>query len=224
VKSTRRRYRQLCTLALALDVIGDRWTMLVMRELFAGPKRFTDLLTGLPRIGTAVLSERLQMLETHGLIGRRRLTPPAPAVVYELTAHGAALDPILTGLARWGTVYLAGAGSLARRPRWLLQALAAAAGRPPVMLEEVTNFILDGEECHLLTAGDRVVARDGLRSGARLTVRGSSKDLYLLATSRATQPATLRKRFTVVGDRLSANRLLDHLAAGVRQAGSVDVP
>ena len=214
-----RSYEQLCPLALALDVVGERWTPLLLRELFAGPKRFTDLLDGLPGIGTAILSERLRQLEHHGLVSRRRLGPPAPAVVYQLTARGAALDPVLTGLAQWGAVYLAGQGNLTSRGRWLLQGLAATAPPPSHGLEPVTNFILDGEECHLLVAGGRMVARDGLRHGARLTIQGKTKDLGALATSRATRPAVLRQ-LVVDGDRRSAERLLAYLALGVHQAAA----
>lgn len=213
-----RRYDQLCPLALALDVVGERWTQLLLRELFAGPKRFTDLLDGLPGIGTAILSERLRQLEHHGLVSRRRLGPPAPAAVYQLTARGTAIDPVLTGLAQWGAVYLAGQGNLTSRGRWLLQGLAATA--PPSRgLEPVTNFILDGEQCHLLVAGGRMVARDGLRQDARLTIRGKTKDLYALATSRAT-PAAAPRHFVVEGDRRSAERLLAHLAQGVHRAAA----
>lgn len=85
-------------------MVGDRGALLLLRELFAGPKRFTDLAVGLPGVGTAVLSERLRQLEHHGLLSRRCLGRPAPALLYQLTARGWALDPVPTGLAQWGAV------------------------------------------------------------------------------------------------------------------------
>lgn len=216
---TRRRYGQLCSLALALDVVGERWSLLLLRELFAGPKRFTDLLVGLPGIGTAILSERLRQLEEQGLVGRRRLGPPAPAVIYHLTARGSALDPVLSGLARWGIVYMTGRGKLTSRPRWLLQAMAAAAPTPTPEIKAVTNFVLDGEESHLKVVGERLSARDGLRLEARVTIRGTARDLYALATSPLKGPVSLR-RFVVEGDRRAAAQLLNHLVLGVRQAAA----
>ena len=219
---SRRQYGQLCPIALALDVVGDRWALLVLRELFAGPKRFTDLAAGLPGVGTAVLSERLRQLEHHGLVSRRRLRPPAPAQVYELTARGAALDPVLTGLAQWGSVYIAGGDDLTSRGRWLLQAMAATARTPAPGLE-TTNFVLDGEECHVLVARYRLVARDGLCADARITVRGTARDLYMLATSPA-KSTTSSERFAVDGDRRSAARLLDHLVLGVQRAAATGKP
>src|SRR5215472_7815067 len=139
-----RQYGQLCPIALALDVVGDRWALLLIRELFAGPKRFTDLAAGLPGVGAAVLSERLRQLEHHDVVSRRRMRPPTPAQVYELTARGAALEQVLIGLARWGTVYMSGRHDLTSRGRWLLQAMAAVAKAPPAELE-TTNFVLDDE-------------------------------------------------------------------------------
>src|SRR5260370_1739236 len=141
----RRQYGELCPIALALDVVGERRALLLLRELFAGPNRFTDLAEGLPGIGTSVLAERLRQLENDGLVSRRRLGPPARAQVYELTARGAALKPVLAGLVWWGAVYLAGKGEdLTTRGRWLLQAMATAAGNPPPGTMTPT-FVLHGQ-------------------------------------------------------------------------------
>jgi DNA-binding HxlR family transcriptional regulator len=214
----RRHYGEVCPIALALDVVGDRWALLLLRELFAGPKRFTDLAGGLPGVGTAVLSERLRQLERHGIVSRRRLGPPAPALVYQLTSRGLALDPVLTSLARWGAVYLTGQDPLDVRGRWLLQAMAATVTTPPPGIE-TTNFILDGQECHVLVTGERTVARDGLRADARITVRATVPDLYALATSARPAAASAR-RLAVEGDRRAAERLLDHLILGFRQAAT----
>ncbi|MBA3379984.1 MAG: helix-turn-helix transcriptional regulator [Chloroflexia bacterium] len=95
-------YRQYCPIAHALDVIGDRWSLLIARELFLEPKRFTDLREGMPRIGTNSLTDRLKTLERTGIISRRTLPPPAASTVYELTDRGRALEDVIVALARWG--------------------------------------------------------------------------------------------------------------------------
>jgi DNA-binding HxlR family transcriptional regulator len=99
---TDRSYNQYCGLARALDLIGERWALLVVRELLIGPKRFTDLRHGLPGIGTNVLTSRLQELERGGIVERRELPPPAASTVYELTRYGRGLEPALLALGRWG--------------------------------------------------------------------------------------------------------------------------
>jgi DNA-binding HxlR family transcriptional regulator len=98
----RRTYDQICPLACALDLLGERWTLLVVRELIAGPKRYTDLQEGLPGIGTDLLTARLRELETAGAVRRRRLPAPAASSVYELTERGMALGPVLIALGRFG--------------------------------------------------------------------------------------------------------------------------
>jgi DNA-binding HxlR family transcriptional regulator len=98
-----RTYGDLCGIARALDVVGERWALLVVRELILGPKRFTDLRAGLPHVGPDVLAQRLRELEAAGLLRRRTLAPPAGSRVYELTDRGRALEPVLIELGRWGT-------------------------------------------------------------------------------------------------------------------------
>ena len=99
---SRRRYGQFCPLAKALDVLGERWTLLVVRELLAGPKRYTDLRAGLPGLATDLLATRLRELQEAGLVARREIPPPTPATVYELTERGQALRPVIYELSRWG--------------------------------------------------------------------------------------------------------------------------
>jgi DNA-binding HxlR family transcriptional regulator len=103
---TSRSYNQYCGLAYALDVVGERWTLLIVRELFAGPRRFKDLLDGLPGVSTNLLSERLKHLEQQGLVHRRILPPPAGSAVYELTALGQALEGALLELGKWGSQFV----------------------------------------------------------------------------------------------------------------------
>jgi DNA-binding HxlR family transcriptional regulator len=98
-----RTYGDLCGIARALDVVGERWALLVVRELMLGPKRFTDLRAGMPHVGPDVLAQRLRELEASGVLRRRTLAPPAGSRVYELTDRGRALEPVLLELGRWGT-------------------------------------------------------------------------------------------------------------------------
>jgi DNA-binding HxlR family transcriptional regulator len=100
--SPRRSYDQYCSAARALDAVGDRWTLLIVRELLAGPRRYTDLHADLPGVSTDVLASRLKDMERDGLTTRRRLPPPGAAYVYELTARGRQLLPVLQALGEWG--------------------------------------------------------------------------------------------------------------------------
>ncbi len=100
--STKRTYGDACGIPRALDRVGERWALLIVRELILGPKRFTDLKTGLPTASPNVLSQRLRELEDDGVVRRRKLPPPAAARVYELTEWGVELEPVLSALGRWG--------------------------------------------------------------------------------------------------------------------------
>lgn len=103
VSAVRRSYQQYCAVAKALDVVGERWTLLVLRDLVhLGPRRFSDLLRTSPGIGKSLLAARLRSLEEAGLVRRRRLPPPAGSVVYELTDLGRGLERTLIELGRWG--------------------------------------------------------------------------------------------------------------------------
>jgi DNA-binding HxlR family transcriptional regulator/putative sterol carrier protein len=98
----KRSYGDACGIARALDVVGERWALMVVRELLLGPKRFTDIRAGLPHLSADVLAERLRGLERAGVVTHRRLPPPWAAQVYELTDSGRALEPVLVELGRWG--------------------------------------------------------------------------------------------------------------------------
>jgi DNA-binding HxlR family transcriptional regulator len=100
--ATARTYGEHCAVARALDVVGERWALLVVRELLLGPKRFTDLSAGLPNAKPSVISHRLRELEEAGVVRRRKLAPPAGAWVYELTEDGQDLEPIVIALGNWG--------------------------------------------------------------------------------------------------------------------------
>ena len=102
----RRSYDQFCAMARGLDVIGERWTLLIVRDLLLGPKRYKDLLEGLPGIGTNLLANRLREMEENGLLERAVLPPPSGVAVYRLTSVGEALAPALTAIGRWGARFL----------------------------------------------------------------------------------------------------------------------
>src|SRR5450631_362437 len=98
----RRTYGQFCPVARALDLLGERWTLLIVRELLTGPQRYSDLRDGLPGMWSNLLAQRLRDLDAAGLVQRRELPPPAARLVYELTERGRALAPVVYELARWG--------------------------------------------------------------------------------------------------------------------------
>ena len=147
----RRSYDQYCPLARALDVVGERWTVLIVRELLAGPRRYTDLHADLPGVSTDVLASRLKEMENDGLVTRRRLAPPAAAAVYELTPRGRDLLPALMARADWGAADLAQRRPTdALRAHWfaiplmrrIAELAAPCAGVVEVRLDEGTFHIL----------------------------------------------------------------------------------
>ena len=97
-----KRYDQFCPIAHALSLVGERWSLLVVRELLKGPRRYTDLAGGLPGIGTNILATRLRELEAGGVVRKRKLPPPVASTVYELTEYGAGLEEAIHAIARWG--------------------------------------------------------------------------------------------------------------------------
>jgi DNA-binding HxlR family transcriptional regulator len=163
--------------ASALDVVGERWTLLVVRELLLGPRRYTDLRRGLPGIGEGLLAARLKDLEALGLVGRRRLFPPASAVVYELTEAGRELEPVLDGLARWGARRLTGPSADDEiRPRWMMLAMKTRFDREAARgVAETYEFRLDDEQFHVRVDDGSVEVEDGPARGAALLVGGETR-------------------------------------------------
>ncbi|WP_406140818.1 winged helix-turn-helix transcriptional regulator [Streptomyces sp. NBC_01089] len=166
----RRSYDQYCAAARALDAVGDRWTLLIVRELLAGPRRYTDLHADLPGVSTDVLASRLKDMEREGIATRRRLPPPAPASVYELTPRGTALLPVLTALADWGTPAMGERRPTdALRAHWFAVPLARhLAGLGP----RVVEVRMDEGVFHVRTDGGEPLYGDGPaeRPDARLTL------------------------------------------------------
>jgi len=213
-----RTYGQFCGLARALELVGERWALLIVRDLVLGPKRFTDLRRGLPRIPTNILSARLKELEQSGVIHRRVLPRPAGSVVYELTPYGRELEPIVLRLGRWGARSLGEPGPtdivttdsiiLALRATFL----PGAAAGPPVGYE--------------LRMGDVVVhaaVRDGaLATGAgplpdtapsrRLVIETGPAFRALLARELSPADALASGEVHVTGDAALLDRFVDLFA------------
>ena len=176
-------YGQFCTLARTLDLLGERWTLLLIRELLLGPRRFTDLLAGLPGIAPNLLSDRLRALQAQGVIAHTTLPPPAASRVYELTEHGRRLEPALLELARWGMEPLAPPRpEEARRPAWYAIALQAAF-RPERAggIEEAYGFIVDDLPFHLDVRDGTARARDGIPPTAAFVLRAPVDDFLAIA-------------------------------------------
>src|SRR5688500_16061513 len=143
-----RSYNQWCSLAKALDVVGERWSLLVVRELLDGPKRYTDLREGIPGISTDVLAARLKDLEDDGIVERRTLPPPAASKVYELTELGLGLGPAMAALSKWGTQLLGPKSDEEEfRPHWLVVGLRGMlrADRAADVTLDVEFDLLSGE-------------------------------------------------------------------------------
>ncbi|MDQ3913948.1 MAG: transcriptional regulator [Actinomycetota bacterium] len=158
-----RSYQQYCPLARALDVVGDRWTMLILRELFFAPKRFTDLEQRLDGIAPNLLSRRLKELETRGLVRRRRLDPPAAATVYESTEQARGLRTAMLELSRWGIQFLgAYDGEETFSVEWLVPMLEEMADRDAAKgVWDLYRFVIGGDPFWVEVADGDVRVRAG---------------------------------------------------------------
>ena len=154
----RKSYEQFCGLARALDHVGDRWTLLVVRELLVGPKTFRELSTGLPGISPSLLTERLSALVSDRLAQRSDAPARSKAVEYRLTEAGAALEPAVLELIRWGGLWMnEGPGTDLASPTWAPLALRALLQHQPAPLEGIVHLDVDGQDV-------TITARDGRRS------------------------------------------------------------
>ncbi|MFF2501886.1 winged helix-turn-helix transcriptional regulator [Streptomyces sp. NPDC058067] len=148
----RRSYDQYCAAARALDAVGDRWTLLIVRELLAGPRRYTDLHADLPGVSTDVLASRLKDMEREGVAERRRLPAPVSAYVYELTPRGRQLLPVLQALGEWGASALEERRPTdAVRAHWFALPLLSRLER--LDAEGIVEVRLDEGEFHLRVGG-----------------------------------------------------------------------
>jgi DNA-binding HxlR family transcriptional regulator len=215
VRSTR-SYGDGCSSAHALDLVGDRWALLIVRDLLFGPKRFGDLHAGLPQSSPNVLSQRLRDLEAAGVVRRRKLPAPASANVYELTEWGAGLEPVLMGLQRWG------AGSPHFSTEIPVGCDAAMLALKNAFSPDAAGDALLAVEVRFPTATFAVTVADGTLSISRGPADGAD-------TAIATDPVTLEEvvfglrplakaeragAVAVHGDRSAADRFLGLFPVG----------
>jgi DNA-binding HxlR family transcriptional regulator len=173
-----KRYDQYCPIAHALGLVGERWSLLVVRELMYGPKRYTDLADGLPKIGTNILAARLKDLEAAGIVERRKLPPPAASTVYELTPYGHDLRPVIHELARWGARSLGPPRPDALEPGWLMHALDL--GLSPGTSAGTIAFRVGEEEASLVDGA----AVTGVAEDADVLVETDAIGFYHLVVNR----------------------------------------
>jgi DNA-binding HxlR family transcriptional regulator len=193
-----KHYDHYCPVAHALDLVGDRWALLVVRELMPGPKRYTDLVEHLPRIGTNILASRLRDLEAGGVVEKRTLPPPAASRVYQLTDYGRELRSVLRELALWGSRSLGPPTADDELfPGWLENALGtllaplAPPGRFEFRVGEEVASIVDGE------------ARSGPVEEPDVIVEGEPEGVYYMFVERRLDLVS------VEGDRDLVEQLID---------------
>jgi DNA-binding HxlR family transcriptional regulator len=216
-----KRFEEYCPIAHAMSLVGERWALLVVRELLKGPRRYTDLAGGLPGIGTNVLATRLRELEAAGVIGRRKLPPPAASTVYELTDYGAELEEVLHAMARWGARSL----GLPRPddeldPDWGLNAFPALLY--PERAREVTAryVVRIGDEAYTVGLDDGCLhAAPGAASEPDADLAMDFATFYELVTGDlAAVDAIEDGRLRVEGDRDAAIRFFEMFSAAPRMA------
>ena len=209
---TSRTYDQFCGVARALDLVGERWALLVVRDLILGPKRFTDLRRGLPGIGTNVLAARLRELERGGVIERRMLPPPAASAVYELTEYGRSLEGPLLALGRWGASSMGPREpGQALRSEWLAVALKAFF-RPEAASDLQAEIELRFEDGTFLARIDRgsLVVEPTSPNGADLVLTTDVETLIGFLAGADVPPAVLAPE----GDETLLRRLPEIFAFG----------
>ena len=203
--TTARRYADPCGIARALDVVGDRWALLIVRELIFGPQRFSQLRAGLPGVSANVLAQRLRELAAAGLVRSGLLDPPASVAVYELTERGLALEPVLLELARWGSqqpVTTANELSVSAL-MFALRTVADPAGSSHVSYA----LRVDGQWFTLEGAGSSVTIRRGRTGQPAAALAADTATLRTVAFGREPVSAAERDgRLAISGDRGAAER------------------
>jgi DNA-binding HxlR family transcriptional regulator len=195
-----KRYDQYCPIACSLGVLGERWTLLVVRELLHGPKRYTDLLDHLPGIGTNILAARLKELESAGIVEKRKLPPPAASTVYELSEVGQALRPVLHEFARFGARLMGPPPAEGLAQGWLLNALDLALS--PLCRGSRVAFRVGDEEASLVDC----VATPGIAEDYDVLVETDATGFYHLFVDRRLEGVRID------GDAAALEPLLDGFA------------
>lgn len=203
-------YGQYCGAARALDVIGDRWTLLIVRELLLGQRRFTDLIDGLPGISRNLLTTRLRALERDGIVSREELPPPAARQVYELTEDGRDLADAMIPLAAWGVRRLG-----ARRPgesfrsHWAALAMAAFADREAAQgVSETYQYVVGDTAFHFVVDDGSIELRYGRAPDPAATVTTDEDTWADMASGNTTgSAAAAAGALTITGDPEATSRL-----------------
>lgn len=210
-----RSYHQYCSVARALDLVGERWTLLLVRELVLGPKRFKDLLEGLPGIGTNLLANRLKDLEAEGIIRRRVLPPPAGSTVYELTKLGQGLEPVIFALGIWGRQFL----NPMREddvvnPAWFMVSLRATFHpEASTDIRQSYHLVVDGREFMVRVNRGSFTVRQEAESDADVSVTTDLRTLIaLLRYAIAPEVALGEERVTLHGDADAFRRFVELFA------------
>ena len=203
-------YSQYCALARALDAAGDRWTLLIVRELAPGPRRFTDLIDGLPGVSRKLLTERLRDLERDGIISRKELPPPAARQVYELTDEGRDLAVAMAPLIAWGARRLGDRESgESFQARWAAMGMAALADREATRgVSETYQFLIGDTAFHFTIDDGSIELHDGRAEGPTVTWTTDEETWADIATGKLRfSPAVATGALTVAGDPQAAKRL-----------------
>jgi len=207
----KRTYGDPCGIARGLDVIGDRWALLIARELVLGPKRFTDLRRGLPHLGPDVLSQRLRELEHGGVVHRSELPPPAGSRVYELTEWGRELEPVLLALGRWGSraPFPSGHGELGADAFVIALKTMFAPARAND-LDGSFELNLAGELFRLAVNGGRLHAAHGQAEAPDARIETDTGTLAeVLWHGKPLEEAIRTEHVKIAGDRSLASRFLE---------------
>jgi len=204
------RYAQYCALARTLDVAGDRWTLLIVRELAPGPRRFTDLIDGLPGVSRKLLTERLRALERDGIIARRELPPPAARQVYELTDDGRDLATAMAPLIAWGARRIGDRKpGESFRPRWPAVAMAGLADREAAKgVSETYQFVIGDSAFHFTVDDGSIELHDGRAENPAVTWTTDEETWAELVSGKiGFSSAVAAGALTVAGDPQAAERL-----------------
>jgi DNA-binding HxlR family transcriptional regulator len=212
-----RSYGQLCALAKALDVIGDRWSLLIVRELMLGrPCRYTDLLHGLPGIATNMLAERLRQLEHAGVVSRELAPPPVATTVFSLTNRGKELLPVIRELGRWGAPLLADASDDDTfRSGWMALQLDLYYYDPQPDQPPVTIQIRTADEPMIITTGaGKVHARPGTASNPDAILTGPPRAAAGALSGRLTLAEARLQGLHIEGEPAALARIRSSAAPG----------
>ena len=197
-----RSYSQTCFIARALDVLGERWTLLIVRELVLGPRRYSDLLESLPGMGTSLLAARLKHLEKFDVVRHVTLPGPGRVAAYELTERGRSLMPVLAGLATWGAGLGDPPSEYVGRAAWSVVAMRLTAPERAAEFRTLTELAVGDETFWVQGDGEQVRAENGpapLTPALRLTT--DRETFYALAKGIVgVDEAVSARRLTVDGD------------------------